>query len=605
MFANLQIRPAKPHRRKPSLATRAGVGKRRVSSVSAASTSNIPSMSFMQGLFGEEFPENFGHIKSRKTILDLPAEVFSIICVELSKLDIKRLRLASKRLAANVDLRIDRVYISPNRTNLELLRCILEHPKYRTHIREIVWDDAQLEEYPTLEVFKSIIDQDERETFGIIAHRLEQVISEYEDRSQDSRILTCSDFLDEDGRLTHIGKEILVRNDDRFTRYLLVKDSTLMSVEASYTLYQKLYREEQDCIKRQVDLAAFRRALSSLPALRKITLTSEVWRPCDLYSRYDTPFQRSLPPGFRKPFVEPWRSRFRSQSTPIYMDGRDETMGLSNQWRGYSIVISALAAAADLKVQEFVTDGGYDGRGISHQLFARPNRDLDHTVRMFRHGSLQRLQLAMTVHRSELVDGSVRHFGLLKAALAELQHLKHLDLNLNSTTRGTRVPVHPASGLFDISRHLPENLIESLKTFALRNVFMDEDDLFNLLLNMHNAQQVTMDNVCLTNSFNARSVEMNWSSLFRRLRSEHENDAPISKPKFAWIWPLYSYAYVDTRSRLIDEEIDAFVYRGGEDPFAEYGQDWGPNGVGWVFFDQEPERRIRMARYQMEEESTF
>ena len=150
MFANLQIRPApaKTRRRKPSLSIRAGVTKRRVSTVSAGSASNVSSMSFMEGLFGDEFPEAFGSgARNKKTITDLPAELLEIVCEHISKLDIKRLRLVSKHFASSVYLRIDRIYVSPNRANLDYLHQILAHPTYPGRVREIVWDDALLKEY--------------------------------------------------------------------------------------------------------------------------------------------------------------------------------------------------------------------------------------------------------------------------------------------------------------------------------------------------------------------------------------------------------------------------------------------------------------------------
>src|SRR4051812_43119994 len=116
MFSNLQIRSAKPHRRKTSMAARAGVTKRRVSHVTT-SANDVPSLDFMEGLFGDEFPEAFGSraMKSSKSILDLPAELLALVCEDLSRLDIKRLRLSNRHLGANVDLRIDRIYVSPNR----------------------------------------------------------------------------------------------------------------------------------------------------------------------------------------------------------------------------------------------------------------------------------------------------------------------------------------------------------------------------------------------------------------------------------------------------------------------------------------------------------
>jgi hypothetical protein len=182
MFSNLQIRPAKPHRRKPSMAARAGVTKQRRVSQINTNINDVPSMSFMEGLFGDEFPDAFasGGVKGNKSIQDLPAELLAIISQDLSKLDIKRLRLSSKHLATNVDLRIDRLYVSPNRTNLECLKKILDHPRHRLKIIEIVWDDAQLDEYADLESFRNALIIDENEKRTAIEEMLDLAIRDLE-----------------------------------------------------------------------------------------------------------------------------------------------------------------------------------------------------------------------------------------------------------------------------------------------------------------------------------------------------------------------------------------------------------------------------------------
>lgn len=57
----------------------------------------------------------------------LPPEVLAIVSVDLSKQDLKNLRLTSKTLGAKVSLRLDRVFISANPRNVEVFRTIADH----------------------------------------------------------------------------------------------------------------------------------------------------------------------------------------------------------------------------------------------------------------------------------------------------------------------------------------------------------------------------------------------------------------------------------------------------------------------------------------------
>lgn len=570
------------------MAKRAGVSKRRVSAVTAVSASNVPSMSLMEDLFGEEFPEAFatssGHAQApKKTILDLPAELLSIVCEHLSKLDIKRVRISSKYLAANVDLRIDRVYISPNKANLRTLQWVLQNPRYRSRVQEIVWDDVQLEEYPTPESFRQAIELDERKLTRDIEACLEEATRSNVDEIANYRALDRDDFFLDDGRLTDIAKGILLRYDDQFSRDVLARNAGMMSIEESYSIYLRIYQEEQDLIKRQIDVTALQRALD-FPGLRKITLTSEVWRSWNLYPRYDTPFHRSLPPGFRKPSVWPWLG-YRPQATPAQNARRDEIMSttpieqLSNEWRGYSIVVSALLALPDPKIEEFVVESGIGWSGISHQLFATPNKDLDQTVRMFRHVPLKSLQLAINPHGAERSSEAFLTSGLIQSALSELRHLEHLDLNPNRTQHW-----------FDAGKVLPANLFAQLKTVALRNITIPALDLADLLKRLIKLQHVTLCNVSLitanTLSMDYKESWADFCYLLRDYYAAQTHDTSVSKPNFTWIESLDNNDIESVKCHLIDREIDAFLYGGGECPFEGLHV---RGGIGWILSGVEGE----------------
>ncbi|KAF5648918.1 hypothetical protein F52700_736 [Fusarium sp. NRRL 52700] len=58
--------------------------------------------------------------------------------------DIKNLRLASPLLGQKCQLKIRRIFISPNPVNIKVAMTIATHESYRLGVEEIIWDDATL-----------------------------------------------------------------------------------------------------------------------------------------------------------------------------------------------------------------------------------------------------------------------------------------------------------------------------------------------------------------------------------------------------------------------------------------------------------------------------
>lgn len=590
MFSNLQIRPAKAHRRKPSLASRSGVSKRRVSTVTAASASNVPSMSFMEGLFGDEFPEAFvtgggTALANKKSILDLPTELLAIVCDHLSKLDIKRLRLVGRQFGKRVNLRTDRVVISPNRANLANLEWILDQPRYRSQVREIVWDDAQLEEYPRLDAFRRAIDIDERQFTRDLESYLEEATSGYHDDSAEYRALGHADFFEDDGHLTEFAKGVLLQRNDEFSRVCLSWNVTMMTIKESYAVYQRLYQEEQDLIRRHVDIVALRRTLASCPNIKRVTLTSECWRPWSFGQRYDTPFHRALPLGFRKPSVWPWLG-VRPHATPSQEEHREDTLimkhhpYLSSEWRGYSIIVSALLTNPRLNIEEFIIDAGNERTGINHRLFASVNNDLKRTIAMFSSMPLKRLNLALN---ADTIDSSLQWLYVsshLRVSLRLLQDLQHLDLSIYNSYQDDLLP----------NGHLPNGLLSRLITFTYRNSFVR---LLDLIERLTIVKHITLYDVRLADIYPYQPFRRyDWAETFRRARDYYAANPQVSRPSFTWMMPYEVLDGRNVRCGLLEEQIDAFLYQGGECPFDGNKM---KSSVGWLVDARDENFKVRAA----------
>jgi hypothetical protein len=539
---------------------RGGVSKRRISNVNAATANNVPSMSFMEGLFGEEFPEAFrgGLAKSRKNLSDLPTELLAIVCEHISGLDIKQLRLASKDLASKVNLRIDRVYISPNRANLDYLQLILNHSRYRGRVYEIVWDDAQLVDYENLDNFRKAILHNERETTRAIENRLEQAIETYGSETPGYHSLEHHDLFQSDGRLTDVAKEIIVRYDDKFSRDTLTRNAMLMSIEDSYTLYQSLFQDEQKIMEQRLDVIALQQALAGFPKLKRVTITSEVWRPWHRVPCYNTPFYRSLPQGFRKPTVWPWH---RSHPYP--------TTGLPADWRGYDIVVSAILAMSNPTIEEFILDSGNEQVGISYRIFCTDSECSNNTVQLLQRIPLKRLELTL-----DPWDADEQNYDVIPGltyALAQMQHLEHFALNLHLGSGYGQL-----YGVFCLgSNFIPDNVKQRLKTLTLRNVLTEDEHLYHLLSTLPNVLRVTLDQVKLGSG-------PRWDNLFRKL-ALHFRQTSVSRPSFTLVDELpRQERKIGLYKQLVDTEVNAFLYGTGESPFtSEDGSAYLTRSVGW------------------------
>ncbi|KAF2631004.1 hypothetical protein BU25DRAFT_325212, partial [Macroventuria anomochaeta] len=475
------------------LATRAGVVKRRGNVVT---TFNAPSMSFFEAMFGDDFPDAFANgdgrsCKSRKTLLDLPAEILEIVCQSLSKLDIMRLRLTSRGLAEMVELRIERVYISPNRANLECLNTILNHPRYHLRVEELVWDDAQLEDYPTFEKFREALQSDQEKARAALEDHFSTFFQSGDGNDSEYESISVEDCIQEDGILTHIGKAILLSADDKKSRDIIATHAALMSVEDSYVLYQKLYQDEKEIIKRGWDVAGLQRAFTQLPNLRRITITSEVWRPWNPIPSYNSPFYRALPPGFRKPSVWPWVDRSHLDSPqPFYLDRSKQDVSehhLPAKWRGYSIIMSSLVASPATHLQEFVLDVGNETIGLPHELFALPNIDYTNTIRVLSTTPLKKLQLSFIEHVTSGYSGPASaDIDLLMYVISAAPYLEHLDLKWNTLPHQTNSPF--ADGFLE--QNCPR-----LKHVALRHAKIASAWLYNFVTNSENLEIVVLDKI--------------------------------------------------------------------------------------------------------------
>jgi len=169
--------------------------------------------------------------------------------------------------------------------------------------------------------------------------------------------------------------------------------------------------------------------LLSLPALKRVTITSECWRPYFTSPLYETPLIRSLPKGFRCSTVYPWLGSNLNVDDD-QSERNAETLtepwneDLCSEWRGWHIVVSELSKnAARQNVKELVVDVHKEPTGICFQLLDSINPSCSNMLKIFETVPLTRFDLALNVSSGNPNNFACFRNGLLKNALLKLPHL--------------------------------------------------------------------------------------------------------------------------------------------------------------------------------------
>ncbi|KAI8931888.1 hypothetical protein NX059_010792 [Plenodomus lindquistii] len=80
--------------------------------------------------------------------LGLPVDVLALVFDELIQRDLKNVRLVCRPLHQVAPrLRVPRVFLSPNRTNIDAFNGIAATPALRDQVCEIIWDETRLKHY--------------------------------------------------------------------------------------------------------------------------------------------------------------------------------------------------------------------------------------------------------------------------------------------------------------------------------------------------------------------------------------------------------------------------------------------------------------------------
>ena len=244
-------------------------------------------------------------------------------------------------------------------------------------------------------------------------------------------------------------------------------------------------------------------------------------------------------------------------------------------------MMSSLAKILVPHLEEFIVDVGNESIGLPYQLFASPNIDYNNTIRALSAMPLKKLQLSLTDYSSfTSAYGLVSiDLDLFKYLISVVPNLEHLDLSWNITS--------PEQ--FPLDDGFLQRKCPKLKHIALRRSTIDCNWLFNLIIDSDNLKMIVLDKIRIAHPGHHRSAARQL--FFARLRS-HFAGISHSGPRIIWVeYPSSSLDSV--RWEVLDDDLDTYLYGGGESPwqehlaFTEQNEPLKP-GLGWIMDGRDP-----------------
>ncbi|PTB40687.1 uncharacterized protein TrAFT101_005855 [Trichoderma asperellum] len=458
----------------------------------------------------------------------LPPELIENLVSHLDNRSIKNLRLTCKHFST-IKLRISRVFLSANPLNIHVLRSIANHDVYRQGIIELIYDDARLC-YSRTDYSDNVVPEDvnrpmtDMEWFQV---ERDLNIDELEHRKA----------ADEPNR----PKDLRI--------YRLVNAE--LSLGESWTYYQDLLRQQDDVIAHGADAEAFRYALQQFPALQRVTITPAAhgWLFTPLY---ETPMIRAFPYGFNYPIPRGWLTARFTDSNQEPAPWEDS----KTRWRGYCLLTKILAQEHH-RVSELRIDSHYLQSGLNYRLFEQPSQEYLDFICCLQHPDLKRLHLSL------YVDFHWTPFrrNLLRNALAENLQLEYFSLETGMDISSYEPDYNPNQEWPPaLQTFLPVGCWINLQYFRLWNFPVDSTDLISTLSQLPALQSLELGFLSIRSGTQRQLLENMRDSL-----RWHER---LVQPKIKFAVPIPN-AFIQGRAIWIDEEVEKFLYHGGENPFED------------------------------------
>lgn len=538
-------------------------------------------------------------------LLRFPSEILDVICHFLPNAVLKNLRLTSRAVSHAVRLRLTRVFLSPNPTNISVFLAVVAHPTLRQRVRCIVIDDARLAD-PNCqldrlndggpqEIENETAYADHMARFHRLADAGTTRSAAEEEALREAWGWVMRSWVGGKGRTNM--RVLRGRNSQDLGNEVqqaarAKQREAQPDFEVCYQAYMALFNEQSKVIEDGADADALMVGLQAFPMLERIEVTPATHGY--LYTPlYRTPMIRGFLYGFNYPLPRGWptagEAPLQVALRPWVPAGPDwqekDLQDEKRRWRGLVLMIRTLAerirSGQGSTVTELVMDVHSLNTGVSPYMLTQKCAEYDDLALILRQPGFKRLDLPIMVHRIPRSDKQILVAdGRFRNLLSEARQLQHFRLRLDNQPDYSSPP---STYFFPLQTLLPLSSWPRLRHFGLSNMTIHIPDLVAALA----ALPTTL-----------RSVELSFLA-FAPSSSFAENDAChevlLTEMKNRTDWASWKEGTrpqvtmgmakvtnnVTGRGLWFSREIGEFLYEGKQNPFRS-NKDILLPGVGWL-----------------------
>ncbi|KAJ5547206.1 hypothetical protein N7494_004791 [Penicillium frequentans] len=480
-------------------------------------------------------------------VANLPVEVILLICADLPNSDIKSLRLTCTRISHIAQLRLTRVFLSADPTNIRVFRAIADHERYRKQIKEIVYDDARLTYWRM------------SSRTGFEKPRWEETVAMSTEGCPDWFAKVCHQ------NIAHLA--IRKGQDIDLPHHIMRANqvNAQLPLGICWQYYKNLVQQQHEVLISKQHEEAFLYGLTRFPSLTRVTITPAThgWLFAPLY---ETPMIRAFPYGLNYPIPHGWPGGGGMLSL-----WEDESEHYKNRWHGFRMVTRVLAQEASHRVTELLIDVNGLPTGLNCSMFYTPSEEYNNLVTILSRPGFRRLDLPLSVGGQEGPDYDwiVFRARYLSEMLSEAEELEHFSLftTLGMDSGHSLDSVVPGGGgsmahFIPLQKVFPVSDWDNLRHFQLSRFMVTQSDLMGLLT----AISPTIQTVSL-NFLTFLDNGGNYHSLLNEIQDTlkwHERE-PAFRPNLI-IGVDVDPPYIG-KGIWVEKEIHKFLYEGGRNPF--------------------------------------
>ncbi|RKL38393.1 hypothetical protein BFJ72_g7204 [Fusarium proliferatum] len=382
----------------------------------------------------------------------LPLELLNQVIYTLPNADIKNLRLTCSYLGNRSLPRFNRVFISTNLRDIEVLTLIANHDVFRFKVTEIIYDDSR---------------------FG------HPWSSRYKEKHRDPEDPMRVPYWFR--RFFHCTINVINAKEWEFVSIPHVKEAfkKRRTMAESYQVYRKLKSQQDEVLASDRDADALRHGLLRFPNLKRVTM-SQAAHGILGRSLYPTPTIKSFPEGLIYPLEREWPRSAPYEEDPL--TAWNETS--KREWRGFCVMTKQIAQHIRqnpmFKLSEFVMESRILWTGINCRVFENPNSDEYHDlVTILSHPPLRRLELSLACDTESRQNWPSFRSGLLFRALSKAKNLQDLrfDTGIPIVSRTWHNFVEYEQKGMPLRSMFPVKDWSNIRRFALSRSFVKQRDV--------------------------------------------------------------------------------------------------------------------------------